>query len=1298
MVLEESRPETDVVVHPWDRSWWRYPLERNSDRRIDVAPGAVRSVALAPGSHAVWVGGTLGVLQSAGGIAGWSRAPVRAATAAVPAGVARLALAPSPPTPVEPVLQVVRFSRRGAAWGVSDRGELFTRDAGGALLRVSTPLDGRVEDVYLSPGRAWVLGGGRAAARQEDGRWTLAALVGVRALAFADADRGWAVGDSGQVWTTSDAGRAWTPQSRVTARTLRAVAVLGSAGAVVVGDSGVVLRTANGGRDWRGALAARGADLLAVWMADVRTGYAAGAHGAVLATHDGGMRWSAQRWGGTDRLRTLTFASPQEGWAGGDRGVVYTHNGGRTWRRVLGPDRAVVSMAMTLRGTGYALLAGGTVLKTGNSGRSWRRIRGTVPGAEALTFVSADTGWAVGREGLVFATHDGGLHWLPQVSGVKADLRAVQFISPARGWAVGAGGTVLATTNGGRSWRLQRTGTTRGVRGLHFMDDSTGWAVGDSALVLRTRDAGRTWTQESLPALHGSAATLTSVHFSEPERGWIVGDSARVLASADSGTNWTTVRTDIAPGTRLHAVRFATAAAGVIGGDGGTLLQTVDGGYTWVRNSAAGPANVRVVLAAPPTRLWAGGDRGLVLDAPDGQAWRERRGYVRMPPPWYGFALLGFVLLLVPGLVREPRGAGGEARFVDRPLRAGDPDPVGLRNLASALSRFLRNAETHAPLAIAVTGAWGSGKSSLMNLLREDLVKCRFRPIMFNAWHHEKEESLLASLLENVRLEVVPPMYTASGLAFRARLVYRRVKRRWPLALALLAAFSVGAGYFAVDFPDRLWHVVEPLYVIVVEHRAPSLEWTALASFVAVLTPLVGFWKSLRAFGLDPARLVPRTAGQFKPSELRAQAGFRHRFAAEFSDVTWALKPYEMVLMVDDLDRCRPESIRTILDTINFLVSSGQCYILLGMDRKLVQGYLAASLASTAYVPPAQRNSAVAPEPAAAGDAARAPDAATASTAAEPAPAPPRRNRAAALAQARKYLEKLIQLEVQIPRPTPEQLQRLMEHPRRTQASWSRRFWCRARVLRPLLLGVVVVAAVVAVSVRAGLGWSGGLDPSAAEAFPDNVSLVALSTRLASAGGVALPSPDAAPRALAEQATSASLDLSGGPAGWLVAAGLSVLAVLVMVRTFQQTVVLYDSDVVNESMKAWNPVVARGNPTPRRVKQFSNRVRYYLARQEQGSAASPPMQCRIPEAAVVGLTVLETFWPAWLRDPEQLRTPERTLEGIRLDDDDHTDARIKLELSHAILGGNLYAYVRDFQALSAEVVISGPRTHRQGDT
>ena len=40
--------------------------------------------------------------------------------------------------------------------------------------------------------------------------------------------------------------------------------------------------------------------------------------------------------------------------------------------------------------------------------------------------------------------------------------------------------------------------------------------------------------------------------------------------------------------------------------------------------------------------------------------------------------------------------------------------------------------------AVAISGAWGSGKSSILNLLIEDLERHGGHTVSFNAWHHRE--------------------------------------------------------------------------------------------------------------------------------------------------------------------------------------------------------------------------------------------------------------------------------------------------------------------------------------------------------------------------------------------------------------------------------------------------------------------------------------------------------------------------------------------------------------------------------
>ena len=74
----------------------------------------------------------------------------------------------------------------------------------------------------------------------------------------------------------------------------------------------------------------------------------------------------------------------------------------------------------------------------------------------------------------------------------------------------------------------------------------------------------------------------------------------------------------------------------------------------------------------------------------------------------------------------------------DLPLENFDDEALGLTQYATALTSFAKQCQT--PLTIALQGDWGSGKTSLMNLIKTELVKEkeRYNPIWFNTWQYSQ--------------------------------------------------------------------------------------------------------------------------------------------------------------------------------------------------------------------------------------------------------------------------------------------------------------------------------------------------------------------------------------------------------------------------------------------------------------------------------------------------------------------------------------------------------------------------------
>lgn len=88
--------------------------------------------------------------------------------------------------------------------------------------------------------------------------------------------------------------------------------------------------------------------------------------------------------------------------------------------------------------------------------------------------------------------------------------------------------------------------------------------------------------------------------------------------------------------------------------------------------------------------------------------------------------------------------------FTDKPAIKLEDDSFGVERYISGLSSFILDCNT--PMTIAIQGDWGSGKTSMMNMVREKLGD-QVVPVWFNTWQYSQfnmSDDLSLSLLGNL--------------------------------------------------------------------------------------------------------------------------------------------------------------------------------------------------------------------------------------------------------------------------------------------------------------------------------------------------------------------------------------------------------------------------------------------------------------------------------------------------------------------------------------------------------------------
>lgn len=196
--------------------------------------------------------------------------------------------------------------------------------------------------------------------------------------------------------------------------------------------------------------------------------------------------------------------------------------------------------------------------------------------------------------------------------------------------------------------------------------------------------------------------------------------------------------------------------------------------------------------------------------------------------------------------------------------------------------------ETQGPFTIGVFGEWGTGKTSLMQLIqsylneKEDVVT-----VWFNAWRYEKEEHPIVPLLATIIREIQLNRTFMQSLKDQGRELLNSLR-------AVAYGFSSKS---TVKIPG-LAEIEASFVAKEMVDRAESLS----------NDPLLGRSLYYEAF----ERLSATKIGNDK----------------------------KIVVFIDDLDRCFPDLAIKLLESIKLVLSQSGFVFVIGVARTVIEGYL----------------------------------------------------------------------------------------------------------------------------------------------------------------------------------------------------------------------------------------------------------------------------------------------------------------------------------------------------------------------
>lgn len=269
----------------------------------------------------------------------------------------------------------------------------------------------------------------------------------------------------------------------------------------------------------------------------------------------------------------------------------------------------------------------------------------------------------------------------------------------------------------------------------------------------------------------------------------------------------------------------------------------------------------------------------------------------------------------------------------DKPITSVASDKLGFRPYVEALSDFILSPRTTKPLTIAIDAAWGSGKTSLMNMLKEEIRRRdRHLPVVwFNAWKYDKEEALWAALaftITNATKDL--PRFTRWTLNFQ---LWQSRFSSGKLLRDLLNRIGLLIGFILITILT-----LSLLLTRIGQDFAASIQQILAliltgGSVIAAITVGQQIWKYVNEF------FVLKLNDYMKRPNYGDRIGYIAEFEEDFAKITNVItqngsKP--LIVFIDDLDRCSPGRAVEVIEAINLFLDQDNCVFIIGMDAKAV--------------------------------------------------------------------------------------------------------------------------------------------------------------------------------------------------------------------------------------------------------------------------------------------------------------------------------------------------------------------------
>lgn len=231
--------------------------------------------------------------------------------------------------------------------------------------------------------------------------------------------------------------------------------------------------------------------------------------------------------------------------------------------------------------------------------------------------------------------------------------------------------------------------------------------------------------------------------------------------------------------------------------------------------------------------------------------------------------------------------------------------------IARTIVDLLRH-RPESPVTIGVHGDWGAGKSSVLEMIEAELEKDeRVLCLKFNGWRFQGFEDSKIALIEGIvtgLLDKRPLLKKASGLV---KEIYQRIN------LLKLAKRGLGLGVAAAGFYAGHPHIGMMGMMTALEGAVSDPETFSKEKVQAALES-----------GKEILKEEPKTTNV--PDEI---AGFRKAFDELLKDA----QIDQLIVLIDDLDRCLPDTAIETLEAIRLFLFTSRTAFVVAADEAMIE-------------------------------------------------------------------------------------------------------------------------------------------------------------------------------------------------------------------------------------------------------------------------------------------------------------------------------------------------------------------------